>query len=235
MVEGKKLVTNNQSYENPITFVRMDTPREKAESILIDYTWERVEEYSEDGNENIHIAYPKIVGEMDGEISKNINLRLQEYAISLYDKENTEELLCDYEVTYSDEEEISVLFCGTMKWKGNPHIYSYAASFNFCLKDGEAVCLLDQVDLVALAKQLKEFKNCKMLNGMDVEHFKKQLEIYYPNLEDNLSKFDFKFDKIFSFTAGYSYRTKNGIGLIIPVADEKHDYAQVFVPMQITH
>ena len=80
-----------------------------------------------------------------------------------------------------------------------------------------------------LADRLLRFEHCEMLSDMEVNTFIQQLQMYYPKLEEALEKFDFNFDEVLSVAQGYSYRSEDGVGLIIPVSDDILDYVEVKV------
>ncbi|MDO4514547.1 MAG: GerMN domain-containing protein [Lachnospiraceae bacterium] len=232
LVDGKALKTMNHSYEEPLVFTKLESTKSETETAVNseEFCVERVEDDSiAKNNDQIHIVYPRIVGPADEEVLKAMNTHLKEYALSLYEFENTEQLSCDYEVTYVDGDEISIVFRGTMKWKGNEHQYSYAASFNFDLANGQYLRPLTKWDMEELADRLLRFEHCEMLSDMEVNTFIQQLQMYYPKLEEALEKFDFDFDEVLSVAQGYSYRSEDGVGLIIPVSDDILDYVEVKV------
>lgn len=85
------------------------------------------------------------------------------------------------------------------------------------------------VDVETMVEKLTSFKDCELVNEMSQEEFEEMLSKHFPNLSDSLSQFDFDFKNILLVTPGYSYRTEDGIGLILPLTGGDRDYMEIRV------
>ena len=138
-------------------------------------------------------------------------------------------MTCDYEVTWQDETSLSVILRGSLDLKGNSRINQFATAFNFDFVRGDNNRLADMVDVETMVEKLTSFKDCELVNEMSQEEFEEMLSKHFPNLSDSLSQFDFDFKNILLVTPGYSYRTEDGIGLILPLTGEDRDYMEIRV------
>lgn len=229
-VEGKALTTAHQTYDFPLDGkmateeVESQESEETAEPV--EYTIERREE--QDG-EQLQIAYPVIGGLADTDMEELFNGKITDYLYAMYDPKSTNLLTCDYEVTWQDETSLSVILRGSLDLKGNSRINQFATAFNFDFVRGDNNRLADMVDVETMVEKLTSFKDCELVNEMSQEEFEEMLSKHFPNLSDSLSQFDFDFKNILLVTPGYSYRTEDGIGLILPLTGEDRDYMEIRV------
>lgn len=229
-VDGKALTTAHHTYDFPLTEEFASEKEETAESEetseQISYTVERVEEQDD---EHLQIAYPMITGLEDQNMEILFNAKMADYLYAMYDPENTNLLTCDYEVTWQDETSLSIVLRGTLDLKGSTHVYQFATAFNFDFVRGENTRLADWADVDQIAEKLTDFEDCRLVGEMSREEFEEMLTKHFPNLNETLYQFDFDFKNILLATPGYSYRTEDGIGLILPLTGESWDYLEICV------
>lgn len=229
-VEGKALTTAHRTYDAPLTGELAFTEEESAEKEEsvepVEYTVERKEVQE---GEQLQIAYPVIGSLADPEVEALFNGKITDYIYAMFDAENTNLLTCDYEITWQDETSLSVILRGSLDLKGNSHVNQFATAFNFDFVREDNNRLADVEDVEKIAEKLTSFEDCELLDDISQNEFEEILNKHFPNLSDSLSQFDFDFKNILLVTPGYSYRTEEGIGLILPLTGENWDYVEVRV------
>lgn len=229
-VDGKALTTAHHTYDFPLTEEFASEKEESTESEETTeqstYTVERVEEQDD---EHLQIAYPVITGLDDQDMETLFNEKITDYIYAMYDPENTNLLTCDYDVTWRDETNLSIVLRGTLELKGSTHVYQFATAFNFDFIKGDNTRLADLENVEKIAEKLTAFEDCQLVGEVSREEFEEMLTKYFPNLSETLSQFDFDFKNILQVTPGYSYRTEDGIGLILPLTGENWDYLEICV------
>ena len=160
--------------------------------------------------------------------SDKINALIEREAVSIFDfsyygdSENLK-LDIDYKIAYMDEEIISIIFkgYGDRKYSNHPTYRFY--TLNIDLETGEKLVLSDIVDVDAVINDLNE-KNYSFV----MYETPTVSERYYIN--------DYvEFDKLYFCDSGnsvYSYVTKDGIGLSIPVSHAIGDHKEVEIPVE---
>lgn len=200
---------------------------EKYTDIVLSYkTDETVYEHVKDKSytyKEINITYPVLYTGSD-----KINALIEREAVSIFDfsyygdPENLK-LDIDYKIAYMDEEIISIIFkgYGDRKYSNHPTYHFY--TLNIDLVTGEKLVLSDIVDVDAVINDLNE-KNYSFV----MYETESVSERYYIN--------DYvEFDKLYSCDSGnsvYSYVTKDGIGLSIPVSHAIGDHKEVEIPIE---
>ena len=214
---------NGSSEENMTT----ETEPEKYTDIVLSYkTDETVYENVIDKSyleKEINITYPVLYTKPD-----KINALIEREAVSIFDltyygdSENLT-LDIDYKISYMDEEIISIIFkgYGDRKYSNHPTYQFY--TLNIDLVTGEKLVLSDIVDVDAVINDLNE-KNYSFV----MYETESVSERYYIN--------DYvEFDALYSCDSGnfvYSYVTKDGIGLSIPVYHAIGDHKEVEIPIE---
>ena len=184
-----------------------ETEPEKYTDIVLSYkTDETVYENVRDKSyleKEINITYPVLYTKSD-----KINALIEREAVS---------------ISYMDEEIISIIFkgYGDRKYSNHPTYQFY--TLNIDLVTGEKLELSDIVDVDAVINDLNE-KNYSFV----MYETESVSERYYIN--------DYvEFDALYSCDSGnfvYSYVTKDGIGLSIPVYHAIGDHKEVEIPIE---
>ena len=176
--------------------------------------------YSE---KEIDITYPVLYTKND-----KINALIEKEAKSVIDaiwvgdSENLE-LDIDYKIAYMDKDILSIIFKGYGYRKQTNHPTYHFYTLNIDLSTGEKLVLSDIADVDGVISDLKE-KNYRFQMKEDEDTI---LDFYINDYVE--------FDKLYSCDRGnfvYSYVTKNGMGLSIPVPHFIGDHQEVEISVK---
>ena len=134
-------------------------------------------------DDSVDIEYPHINGLYDKNMQDYYNTLFKSHFEDYMNGENTEDFLCEYEVTLKTADVLSIVFRCQLPY-ASPHPYSYAYAYNINLETGETFVPSDEIDADKAAVDFASGENWEIVYSPDDNYDNKEsyIECYESQL-----------------------------------------------------